>query len=759
MRDHTAVNDPSPYFPARLGRPVQGRSKGDREDGRVSPGRYEAWRESFAVEPQFWQERSESEAFAELRRGGTGLQVILGEPGAGKTRLLEEWASRWWTEGCSSVAFGTRMAVLIPLRLVALSNGTVTPYPSDDDGEGGLADRLWRLAVSPPGPPGTGRSALPKRCGQARLFRPVWLLDGLDELPPEFPLADWLRAFAMLPGDVVTTCRTAVWQTERSLGGKESWRVETVMPLGSEADRAAFLRPGLGIEADILAGELSRHPALSPLSGNPLLLDLTALLWHEDPVLLPASRGEFYRRAVAVLWKRKVPVSIRDRTGDRDRVLEMLAGRMGLKPEASKRALEDAASEVAHADAATLLDGLRASGLLRIDDRRETVSFLHLTFQEYYLSATLLRNGVSAAVERHWEDPRYDEVLALLLARLTAGGRPDEAREGLARLIKRSRVYSKRRHLRHRARRSPLRVALHLIARSGLPIETQRQLWIPFEEEVGAGTQRALAAAADPSMPAAVLERLAGDPEVVVRQQVAGNPSLPAAALEWLAGDPDDGVRGWAVRNKSMPAAALERLASDPDAGVRQQVAGNPSLPAAALERLAGDPDNWVRRWAVQNKSMPAAVLERLAGDLDAEMRRGAAKSPSTPAAALERLAGDPDVGVRQLVAGNLSLPVAALERLAGDPDDGVRGWAGRNPSMPAAVLERLAGDPEVVVRQLVAQNPSMPSTKLERLAGDPEVVVRQQAAQNLNMLLESLPGRRSAYWHVWWWLHRKRKL
>ena len=760
MRYLTADNGPLPYFPARLGWPVQGKSKGGSEDVRVSPRQYEAWRESFAVEPQSWQERSETAAFAELRRGGAGPQVILGEPGAGKTRLLEEWASRWWTDGCSSVAFGMRLAVLIPLRLVAVSNGMVTPYRSGDDGEGALADGLWRLAGSPAGSPISGRFALPQRRGQARLFSPVWLLDGLDELPCEFPLADWLRAFAMLPGDVVITCRTAVWQAERSLAGATgSWHVETVMPLRSAIDRAAFLRPGLGIEADRLAAQLSRHAALSPLASNPLLLDLAALLWREDPGLLPASRVEFYRRAVAVLWKRKVPVALRDRTGDRDRVLEILAVRMGLKPEAGKQTLVDTAYEVAHADAATLLDGLRATGLLRFDDGRETVSFLHLSFQEYYLSAALMRGGVLTPVEQHWEDPRYEEVLALLLARLTADGHPDEATRGLAWLIKRSWHYSKKRQLRCRAGRSPLRVALHLLARSGLPIETQRQLRLRLDEEVGQGTLRALAAAADPSMPAAMLERLAGDPDAGVRQSAAQNSSLPVAALERLAGDPDTGMRRRLAQNPSLPAAALGRLAGDPDEWVRRFATLNPSLPAAALERLAGDPDAGVRQGVVGNPSLPAAALERLVDDPDAWVRREAAGNRSLPAAALERLARDPDAGVRRSAVGNPSLPAAALERLAGDSDVGVRQSAAGNPSMPVAALERLAGDCKRWVREAAAGNPSMPAAALERLAAHPDTVVRRSAALNPNMLFESLPTKRPVLWRLWRWLQRIRGL
>lgn len=75
MREQPDDTSPLPYFPARLGMPVERRPKDSREDapegGRIDPRRYEAWRESFAIEPKSWSERPEAEhGIAGRRRTG-----------------------------------------------------------------------------------------------------------------------------------------------------------------------------------------------------------------------------------------------------------------------------------------------------------------------------------------------------------------------------------------------------------------------------------------------------------------------------------------------------------------------------------------------------------------------------------------------------------------------------------------------------------------------------------------------------------------
>ena len=73
--------------------------------------------------------------------------------------------------------------------------------------------------------------------------------------------------------------------------------------------------------------------------------------------------------------------------------------------------------------------------------------------------------------------------------------------------------------------------------------------------------------------------------------------------------------------------AVLEKLATDPDIYVRNAVAWNAGTPAAVLEKLATDRDLYVRKAVARNAGTPAAVLEKLATDQDSDVRMLAGKT------------------------------------------------------------------------------------------------------------------------------------
>ena len=95
------------------------------------------------------------------------------------------------------------------------------------------------------------------------------------------------------------------------------------------------------------------------------------------------------------------------------------------------------------------------------------------------------------------------------------------------------------------------------------------------------------------------------------------------------------------------PVEVYERLAQDPDVYVRREVAENVNTPPSVLTRLAQDPNFWVRYGVARNANMPPSTLTRLAQDLDADVRRGVAGNVNTPPSTLARLAQDPDARVR----------------------------------------------------------------------------------------------------------------
>ena len=186
--------------------------------------------------------------------------------------------------------------------------------------------------------------------------------------------------------------------------------------------------------------------------------------------------------------------------------------------------------------------------------------------------------------------------------------------------------------------------------------------------------------ASDPSAPSKVLERLAADPDPLVRMEVTRNPATPLAVLEVLVSDPDPLVRVHAVADGAAfsddrRADLWNRLVQDPDWHARGFAAVAPGLPPSMLARLTEDPDQDVRR-AVAERDLPdltPELMERLSRDPAPEVRARIARHPNFPPALAAALAEDPDPDVR---AAALRPQVA----LPADPNGCDGGTAGADP-------------------------------------------------------------------------------
>lgn len=314
--------------------------------------------------------------------------LILGEPGGGKSTLFQEWFKRWWSGSADPAPrLGLPVPVLVRLR-------ELPPETLDDADADAMADRLWRHglgeAAALPEPSASVRALYGK--GRGRLLRPVWLLDGLDEVPAAHLTASFFPRLAALPGLKLVSCRSAVYESLRPEADRARAPGHEYDLLGLEPDQQKeFLAAALPLKGSIadaatLHARIRQNPALAPLAGNPLLLDLIAEV--ADRIALPASRAEFYAEAEAALRARKLFASpVRHQVAAFEAALTALAGRMGLETiEAPQSWWSEACPDPALAEA------IERTGLIRVSHRRGKVSFLHLTFQEYHLADALLRS-------------------------------------------------------------------------------------------------------------------------------------------------------------------------------------------------------------------------------------------------------------------------------------------------------------------------------------------------------------------------------
>jgi hypothetical protein len=250
---------------------------------------------------------------------------VTGEPGSGKSTFLQELVIEW-TRTTPPLRLGTRVPVVVRCRDLALED----VERRDPDV---LPDRLWSRRA--PLPPETAQ-ARPFHASPGRTWEPLWLIDGLDELPGNVLDETLCHRLAALPGYVCATCRTAVAHAEgRAFRGSVTGRqgIE-LLPLSPDEQKSFLVSYFGGDEkrAAVLHSRVQDNAQLREISGSPLLLKMIA---EFGEVQLPASRAGFYAEAVIQLWERRVKGADRDRLQPfRDGALAALAGSMALQVQA-----------------------------------------------------------------------------------------------------------------------------------------------------------------------------------------------------------------------------------------------------------------------------------------------------------------------------------------------------------------------------------------------------------------------------------------
>ncbi|MBI5164659.1 MAG: NACHT domain-containing protein, partial [Magnetospirillum sp.] len=589
------------YFPLTLGRP----RSAPRDDERRRPPELQAWREGVRpVRPEVERIAGDRIYRDLLRPAGPGYTLVTGEPGSGKSTLLEQWRQQW-AKDAPSPRLGLVVPVLVRFRSLNHCAANLLATGSEED----LALALWAEHLRPD-------AATPALTDfyrrNPRLWTPLWLLDGLDEAAEHLRAEAFLRRLAHLPGRVCLSCRTAIAQALRpalqpGLGAGGSLEIQ---PLNA-CEQRDFLAQSLGdkTRAATLHRRIASNTQMRELAGNPLLLDLIALVGEE--VDLPASRAAFYERAVAKLWTKVEPTErARSLRAGRDATLTALAEAVGL---AEIEFHLDAVDSALGSHPAGLRDAMVTAGLLRIDDERVRAGFLHLTFQEYYLARALAGRPFAEVLREHWSSPRHEETLALLLAMVAARDAvaADAALLGLVEWG--LKTHRNTPETLWKLGRSPLRVVLHLVMRSGIGLKRFPGLHTAVTAALEREHRLCFAMAADAATPPDILAKLAEDHSGYVRSSVVQNPTTP----------PD----------------ILIKLAEDPNFGVRKSVAGNPATPPDVLVKLAEDQEKWVRGGVAKNLATPPDILAKLAEDREEEVRNSVAENPATPPDILAKLA------------------------------------------------------------------------------------------------------------------------
>jgi hypothetical protein len=711
-------------------------------------------------------------------QSGKHITVILGDAGDGKTSLALEWA---------------RQAILThrnathadpPVPLLARCGQLLSAARQRSERE-----FPWVLLdYATPAPPASLVRALRNNYGMVNGFL---ILDALDELPSEleYNLATSLNFLSM---PVLITCRKADWEARwRNSIEAQHTEVLEIAPFRTEAEQQAFLsawathqnRPAPDEWADTVYAQIRGEPALIGLLENALTLSLTAEILEAHAGALPRTLDGFYQRAINLRWDRKLEPELTETDKDelswqRDQLLAHLARMADTgKDMRTSFSFEDimrasAAANLTRFEGKTILQRLLESGLferkLSMDGAEYT--FFQLKFQEYALVRAWMDDGVrredamtserlTAKLVAYWADAEREQQLALALA--YTNSRKVDLLPSIQALVQIG-LDTPRAEL-FKIGRSPLRNALHLIARSGINMAGDLPRFLMRQVN---SMERKLAIAVDPNTPVQILEELANNLNQIVRCGIAMNPSTPINYLYALSNDTFyKNVRSFVAVNANLNIEIIQRLALDESSIVRSRIAMNSNTPVEILRLLSGDKNENVRHAVAFNLKTPSDVLKSLSEDTKAMVREGVAMNSSTPDEILnliERdefffhgiarnmtttndvlidLAKHANSKVRQGVVGNMRTPIATLCELAQDTNPNVRGEVASNSRTPVTVLEELAQDQNPRILGRIAGNPNAPLTLLDRIAKNKYPEVREVVSRNPSVLLESLPN------------------
>ncbi len=176
-----------------------------------------------------------------------------------------------------------------------------------------------------------------------------------------------------------------------------------------------------------------------------------------------------------------------------------------------------------------------------------------------------------------------------------------------------------------------------------------------------------------------LLERLAQEPNLEPRLQVAESPETPLAVLEQLAGDLELPIRLAVKFNPSCPPALIELVEG------QYAVASDWNTDSEQLAMLGQSRWAWVRLAVAQNPSATAETLMQLAGDAVYKVQLAVAKNPETPTDVLAVLAVHQDKAIQAAVAEHGNATEEILHQLFPTQQHLLE----KRQNLPTSILER----------------------------------------------------------------------
>ena len=188
-----------------------------------------------------------------------------------------------------------------------------------------------------------------------------------------------------------------------------------------------------------------------------------------------------------------------------------------------------------------------------------------------------------------------------------------------------------------------------------------------------------------------------------------------------------------------LPAAVVEKLAANPQRAVQEALSANPTTPPERLQALAGHTDMRIRALVAANPNTPRNSLADLAAAAQESVALAVARNANADSATLRSLlTGRHGAAVAVPIAANRNAPETLVHHLSGHTDPLVRAAAFQNPQIGSNITD-VFNDTAAVAWVRAACNPTAGPDVLDRLATSDSEPVQRTVARHRNVSGDTL--------------------